>query len=134
MHKFVQKACSSVFPLLLYMTCDIKLAMFHLVLEIPSVFMHYQPDKKLKYSPISGHGSDSLAVIVINHGLDHSNKFGSSFLRTIRVRLPSSRIIITTIKLILQFSTRPNCPQIDSQTLGNLHIVASSKNLKQYSM
>ena len=50
--------------------------------EIPNVFMHYLPDKKLRHSYIPGYGSDWFAGIIINHVLDLTNKF-SSFLRTI---------------------------------------------------
>ena len=40
------------------------------------------------YSHVYGYGPDWLARIVANHGLDFTNKFGSSFLiRTIRVKL-----------------------------------------------
>ena len=42
--------------------------------------MHYVPDKKLRFSYISGFEPDRLAWIVVNHALNLTNKFVSFFL------------------------------------------------------
>ena len=92
----------------------------YIIWKISKIYMHYLPDKKLKHFP--GYGPDWLTEILVNHGLDLSNKFGSSFfLRMIRVKLLSCRTFIITIELIQLFSNPPHCPYIDTQTLWNLH-------------
>ena len=49
------------------------------------------PDKKHRHSHVSGYGPDWLVGIIVNHGLDLTKKFRSSFLiRTIRVKLLGS--------------------------------------------
>ena len=52
---------------------------FVILWEIPNVFMHYLPDKKPLRPYVPGYGSDWLAEIIVNHGLDLTNKFGSFF-------------------------------------------------------
>ena len=99
----VQKLSSMVFSIVL---CDpwSKLALSHIVWEIPNVVMHYLPDKKVKHSHASGCGPDWLAGIVVNHGLDLTDKYGSAFLiRTIRVRLWRCSTFVITIRLVQLF-------------------------------
>ena len=86
-----------------------KLAFSHNVWEIPNVFMHYQLDKKLWHSHVAGYGPDWLAGIIVNHNPDFMYKFECFLLlffiiRTIILRLSSSRIFAITIRFIQLFS------------------------------
>ena len=100
-----------------FLACHKNEPISHLLWEIPNVFMHYSLDTKLRHSLVSCY---TLAMIVVNYGLDLSNKFGSSFLiRTIRVSHPSCCSIVIPIQLIQQFS---NC-SYGSQ--NNIQIVRS---------
>ena len=82
-----------------------KLALSGIEWEIPNVFMHYLPDEKLRHSHVSDYEPNWLAGIVINHGLDLTTNFRSSFLTwTIRVRLRCSRTFVITTGLDQFFS------------------------------
>ena len=86
MLEFVEKLSSVVFPFA-YRGLWWKSAISFLVWEIPNVFMHYLPDKKLRHSHVPDYGSDGLAGIVLNY---LTTKFRSFFLiRTIRAVMPS---------------------------------------------
>ena len=56
------------------------MALSHLIWGILNVFVHYLPDKKLRHSHIPSYRLDWHAVIIINHGMDLTYKFVSSFL------------------------------------------------------
>ena len=59
--------------------------------------MHYLPNKKLRHSNVHSYGPNWFVGIIINHGIDISDKFGASaryedddddddiFIRTIKV-------------------------------------------------
>ena len=97
--------------------------------------LHYLPDKKLRHSYISGYGPDWLAGIIINYGLDLTKKFGHFFLiKMNKTRLLSCHMFVIIIGLIQLFLNSLHYPQIDSKTLRNLHIEASSMNTMQYSI
>ena len=79
--------------------------------------------------------SNWLAGIIVNHGLDLTCKFRSSFLiRTIRERFPIYHTFVITIRLILLFLNPLHGTQIDTQRCWNLCIGASSVNVMQYSI
>ena len=84
------------------------------VWEIPNIFMHYLPDKKLRHSNVPGFEPNWFARVIVNHGLNLTNKFESSFLiRTMRVNLSS---FIISIELIQLFCNLLYCCQIDTQS------------------
>ena len=91
--------------------------------------------KKLRHFHLFGYGPDWLAGIVVNHDLDLTNKFGSTFLiRMMRVRLLISHTFVITIVLI-QLLPNPLCrSQIYTKTLWNFHIRASSVNAMLYNV
>ena len=94
----------------------IKLGLY-LAREIPNVFMHNRPDKKLRYVHISGYGLDWLAQTVVNHSLDFSsykNDYFEAF------ELPYLRNHHWTHPTFL--SNLLHSPHIDTQTLWNLRI------------
>ena len=79
------------------------MAFSHLVWEIANVFLRYLPNKKPRHSHSPSY--DWLAGIVVNHSLDLTNKFWSTFLmKTIRMRIPSWCTFVITIGLIQFFS------------------------------
>ena len=88
--EFVWKLCSIIFTLVLswlVMKKKKKKKRRTFWIYISNIFIHYLPYKKLRHS----YESDWLTRIIVNHGLDLTNKFRSSFLiRTIRVMLPCS--------------------------------------------
>ena len=97
--------------------------------------MHFQPDKKVRHFHVPGCRPDCIAGIVANHGQALSNKFRCCFLiRTIKMKHPNCRTFVIIIWLIQLFSNLLHFPQIDTQTLWNLHIGASMVNAKLYRM
>ena len=107
----------------------LKFARSSLLWKILNVFMHYLPVKKLTHSNVSGNGPDWLTGIIVNHGPDLTNKYGSYFLiKTISVIILSCRTFITTIALIRLFLHHLHYPQIDTQTQWNLRSGASGVN------
>ena len=109
---FIEKLCSSLFQLILHGLWW-KLVHFHLVSEIPNVFMHYQLDEKFRHSVTAFYGPDWLAGMVFCHGLDLTDKFGRTFLiRPIRVRHQCYRPFVIIIRLIQLFSNPWLCFQI----------------------
>ena len=96
MLEFVQKLCRMVFPPVprhLWW----KLALSHLVWEIPNVFMCNLPDKKLRHFHVPGYQLAWLVGIIVNHSVEFTKKFGSSFhIRIIRVRLPSCHTFLNS--------------------------------------
>ena len=110
------------------------MSLSHLICEIANVFMHSLLDKKLRHSYVSGNGLDWLAVIVVKHVLDLSNKCTSFLIRIVSVRLPRYHTFLIIIGLFWLFLNLLHYPQIDNKILWNLCIDASSVNAKQYSM
>ena len=52
-----------------FITWDENWPFFYLVWKMLNFFMHYLPDKKLRYSHVPGYGTDWLNGIVVNHDL-----------------------------------------------------------------
>ena len=61
------------------MASDKKMALSHLVWEVPNDFIIYLTKKKLKHSHVLGYWPDWRTGIVVSHELDLTNNFGSSF-------------------------------------------------------
>ena len=71
------------------------------ILDMLNIFMHYLPDKKLWHSHVSCYGPNWFAGIIVNHGLDLTNKFRHSFfMRTIRVKFLSCCTFVISFGLI----------------------------------
>ena len=100
------------------------MSLSHLVWEILNIFIHDQPDKKLRHFHVPGYMLGSLSIIA----WISPNNSGVFFL----LRIIWDAII--SIKLIQLFSNLLHCPQIDTQTLWNLCIGSACMNAKQYSM
>ena len=118
--------------LLSFMTCE-KVELFSLLVwQIPNVFMHNLPEKKLIYSYVSGYGSDWLDGIIVNDGQDLRKKFGSSLtIKMIRLRFPSCSTFLITIGLFQLFWNPLHSTQVDMQTQWNFSIVPLEENDKQ---
>ena len=83
----------------------------------------------LRYLNVPGYELDWLTGIIVNYGLDLTNKFRSSFLiRIIRVNHPTCPTYIITIGLIQIFLNILYCFQFNIQKFWNICIGASGMN------
>ena len=113
MLKFVEKICSVAFPLVLHGLWK-KLALSRMSSCTTCLIRNSDTSVSLAMDLIN-------SLRFVNHSLDFSNKFRSSFLfQTIRVRFLSWRTFVITIRLIRLFSNPLRCPLINTQTLCNL--------------
>ena len=75
---------------------------------------------KPRHSHVFGCRFDWFAEVVVN--LDRHEKFGGSFLRTIRMKLPSCHRLVIIIRHIQLFSTPLHWSQTELHSMRNLRI------------